>query len=125
MIGKLYITTNSDIEKLQNVSALVAEAIDNNIANDAASRNALNKVLAALSKVTGEAGKVKQSPDETIAPAAEDGMRTPEDQEMDESIMATEADIKVENHDDEDVIEGVTQGNDSLVEELLEDDDDL
>ncbi|KAI9720314.1 MAG: hypothetical protein M1828_005698 [Chrysothrix sp. TS-e1954] len=50
MLGKLYITPNSDPEMLKNVNRLVAEAIDDKVAADAVTRNSLTKLQAALAK---------------------------------------------------------------------------
>jgi len=118
MLGKLYITTNSSAEKLQTTAALVVEAIDDKIASDATSRNALNKLHTALGKAMGEAGKAKKSPEDTLAPAAEDGLTAVE---VDESILVDEVDVKMETHDDE----GVAEARDTLLEELLDDDEDM
>lgn len=48
MLGKLYITSNSNIGKIRTAIQLVVEAIDGKIANDAVSRNALHKLHLAL-----------------------------------------------------------------------------
>ena len=119
MLGKLYITANSGIEKLRNTIELVAGAIDNKIATDAASRNALNKLHLALSKAMGEAGKSKEGAEDTLAPA-EGGLTTVEDQGGEESVLANEEHVKMESVEDE----GVTEAKDSLLDELLTDEED-
>lgn len=114
MLGKLYITANSSAERLRTTTALVIQAIDDRIAGDAASRNALNKLHLALSKAVGEAKKAKRTLNNTLAPRTEDGLTVTEDQEMEESVLANEEAV-----DDE----GVMEAKDSLLEELLDDDE--
>ena len=121
MLGKLYITANSKTEKLQSTIKLVVEAIDNKVAQDAPSRNALNKLHLALSKALGEAGKVKPISEDTLAPAGkDDGLTTVEEPGVEESVMANEEDVGMAGVEDE----GLTDVQDSLLEELLKDDDD-
>ena len=119
MLGKLYITANSGIEKLRNTIELVVGAIDNKIVTDAASRNALNKLHLALSKAMGEAGKSKKGAEDTLAPA-EEGLTTVQEQGAEESVLANEEHVKMESVEDE----GVTEAKDSLLDELLTDEED-
>ena len=120
MLGKLYITANSKTEKLQSTTALVVEAIDSKAAQDAPSRNALNKLHSALSKASGEAGKVKPISEDTLAPSGgDDGLTTVEEQRVEESVMANEEHLRMEDVQDE----GVTEEKDSLLEELFDDED--
>ena len=120
MLGKLYITANSKTKKLQSTTAVVAGAIDKNIAQDAPSRNALNKLHSALSKALGEAGKVVPVSEDTQAAAGgDDGLTTLHEQRVEESVMADEEDVRMEGLENE----GVTEVQDSLLEELLDDED--
>ena len=99
----------------------MVEAIDNKVAQDAPSRNALNKLHLALSKASGEAGKVKPISEDTLAPVGKDnGLTTVEEPGVEESVMANEEDVGMAGVEDE----GVTEVQDSLLEELLTDDDD-
>lgn len=117
MLGKLYITANSTAEKLHRTTTLVIEAIDEKVAQDAPSRNALNKLHSALSKALGEAGKVKP-----VSPAGgDDGVTTVEEQGVEDPILANEEDVGMEGVKNE----GVTEVQDSLLEELLDDEDDV
>ena len=118
MLGKLYITANSSGEKLRITMELVNEAIDGNIATDAASRNALNKLHLALNKAMGEAGKSTKDTDETPASMCPDGLTVVQDQAED-SILATKDALKVESV----VNHSIAEGNDSLVDELLTDEE--
>lgn len=121
MLGKLHITANSKTERLQSTTELVAEAIDSKVAQDAPSRNALNRLHSALSKALGEAGKVKPISEDTLAPAwGDDGLTTVEEPGVEESVMANEEDIRREGAEEE----GVTEVQGSLLEELLGDEDD-
>lgn len=120
MLGKLYVTANSKTKKLQSTTEIVAGAIDKNIAQDAPSRNALNKLHSALSKALGEAGKVVPvSKDTQAAAEGDDGLTTLQERRVEESVMADEGDIRMEGLKDE----GVTEVQDSLLEELLDDED--
>ena len=124
MLGKLYVTANSKTKKLQSTTEIVAGAIDKNIAQDAPSRNALNKLRSALNKALGEAGKVVPVSKDTQAAAqaaagGDDGLATLQEQRVEESVMADEEDIRMEGLKDE----GVTEVQDSLLEELLDDED--
>lgn len=51
LLGKLYFTAESDLEKLRAVSRLVDEAVDDKIAQDAPARNTLAKVQTSLDKL--------------------------------------------------------------------------
>ena len=118
MLGKLYITANSSAEKLRITMELVNEAIDGNIATDAAARNALNKLHLALSKAMGEAGRSTKDTDEVSASMCPDGLTIVQDQAED-SILATKDALKVESVGDH----GIAERNDSLVDELLTDEE--
>lgn len=121
MLGKLYITANSRTEKLQSTTGLVVEAIDNKVAQDAPSRNALNKLHSALSKALGETGKVNPISKDTLAPGGgNDDLTTVGEQRVEESVVATDEDVRMGGIEDV----GVTEIQDSLLEELLDDEDD-
>lgn len=109
MLGKIYITSNSSTEKLRAVTDLVAEAIDGKIATDATTRNGLNKIHKAL----GEADLVRPSI---------------EDQDVHQIIARSEVDVDKASEVGETRLEvdedkAVTQGQDKLLEELLDDED--
>lgn len=115
MLGKLYITSNSSAEKLQTVLDLAAEAMDSKIAGDATGRNALNKLHTALVKALGDSGKANKSmAQEGPTTVDEDGGDAPEQPET----------IGAEGTQMEPVPgEGKTGAGDSLLEELLDDDE--
>lgn len=118
MLGKLYITANSNPEKLSSVSELVAEAIDLKVATDAPSRNALTKLHGSLGKVVGEAGAVKKRVEEG-ATVLDEGKTIAEEDEAEAPALASEEDVKMEIEEQEDM----TKLKDSLLEELLDDED--
>lgn len=126
LLGKLYISANSTQEKLQTARELVAEAIDMKIANDAASRTGLSKLHAALTKVIGEAGKPKRTlEEETVVDVGSGG----EPGARDSPAKADAANVKMDDAVD-DAGTGASESNvrtaevqNSLLEELLEDDD--
>lgn len=148
MLGKLYITPYSSFsaEKLHIVANLAQEAIDNKVAADAPSRTALNKLHTMIKKAMG--GDVvtitKQTPEtdgivvgeveeegETIAPSSvlEDREKHVQEEEGGGGGGGTELDGAAAAAGSEKTMillqhdEGTTVGHDSLLEELLVDDD--
>ena len=119
MLGKLFITSHSTFQKLQFTNELVAEAIENNIAPDASSRTSLSKLQAAINKALSETGKSMKDATGVIAStAAVDNLAALE--ELDESVTPKGKDVKREFTE----MEASTEGRDSLLEELLNDEDD-
>lgn len=104
MLGKIHVTSNSTREKLRAVNDLVVEAIDEKVATDATTRNALNKFNLALNKALGEV--------DTVQPSVEDHDADQTAGNENEVGAAWEVDAT----------EGkaVTQGQDPLLEELLD-----
>ena len=118
MLGKLYINANSNAEKLQSTTELVEDVIDERISSEASSRNAFSKLHVQLKKAMGAAKDMRKTSNDTLAHAAADGLTTADDEKIDGSVSANEGDIKMEEND-----ENVTKANDSLIEDLLDDDD--
>ena len=120
MLSKLYITGNSNPEKLQAIYELVAKAIDNKVATDAPTRNGLNKLEASLNKALGESSTFRQCIERE---PAQEGL-TVADEGQSEMLVArpdgvedTKMDI-VKREDEE-----MPGTNDTLLEELLDDED--
>ncbi|MCJ1473556.1 hypothetical protein MMC13_002207 [Lambiella insularis] len=117
MLGKLYITATSTAEKLQSVRGLAAEAIELKIAPDAASRNALTKLHGALSKAVGE--MAPGSPRKSAAPVVK-----AEEVESEETSLP-----EAENAAEETKMKGVVDEGeavkDSVLEELLDEEEEL
>ncbi|KAL8722817.1 MAG: hypothetical protein Q9225_000766 [Loekoesia sp. 1 TL-2023] len=113
MLGKLYITSNSSVDKLRAVTDLVSEAIDAKIASDATTRNAFSKLHQALAKALGDVDLVRPGIEEQAA---------------DQMVGEIEIDVEERSH-----VEGtkteveedrtVPQAQDTLLEELLDDED--
>ena len=117
MLGKLFISGNSKTEKLQTTTELVKEAIDEKVAQDALSRNALNKLHIALSKALGDAEQVKLISEHTLAPAGgDDSVTTVQKQRVRASFMAGEEDGQMDGIR----CNGNTETQDSLLGELLD-----
>ncbi|KAL8711762.1 MAG: hypothetical protein Q9220_003933 [cf. Caloplaca sp. 1 TL-2023] len=111
MLGKIYVTPNSSPDKMKTVADLVTEAVDAKVATDTTTRNALNKLHQALSKVLGEthislAGIENQTADQTAAGLE---MKPEEASESEETKMDVD-------HDP-----APRQSDDTLIEELLDD----
>ncbi|MCJ1285893.1 hypothetical protein MMC26_005235 [Xylographa opegraphella] len=129
MLGKLYITSTSTLEKLQSVCELAAEAIELKIAPDAGSRNALTKLHTALSKALGEtapASPRKSAAREGVTVAKEEA-ETPEDTQMRDVVAALEESRLEDPMEDETQMEaGVgeqTVVEDSILDELLDEEE--
>lgn len=115
MVGKLYTTSNSSGEKLQVVSDLVAEAIDGKIATDTATKNALKKYESNLTKVLGEVRIIQSNT---------------EDQAADPTVGGNETQMEVELGVDENEVQSDekpagTDAQDTLLDRLLDDVDDV
>ena len=117
MLGKLQISANSRTEKLQSTTELVVEAIDDQVAQDAPSRNALNKLHSALVKALGHP-EVKQISGDMSAPAGKDnGLTTIQEEGL---IKAQNEYIRTVGVEDE----GVSKVQNSMLEGLLDGEDD-
>lgn len=114
MLGKLYITPTSDRQKLQTALDLSAEAIDMKVASDATSRNALNKLHSALTKAIGENAVARRSVGDTTVAAEDQEDGAPEATEAGDE---TRMDIVKE--------EAMTEDGETLLEKLLEDEEEL
>ena len=53
MLGKLYITSDADADKLRELYDLVAESVSGKVVTDALSKAALNKMEQSLGKIVG------------------------------------------------------------------------
>lgn len=117
MLSKLYITPNSDPTKLEAAKDLAAEAVDSKIATDAPSRNALNKLYTALSKALGENGSVGKSAEGVTVVEAR----------QDEGVTAVGGEggaaMQVDEEAEETRIQEAPVGGESLLEELLDDEE--
>lgn len=125
MLSKLYITDNSTAEKLQSAHELIIEAIDLRIWTDATTRNALNKLEAALNKVIGESGTFKEgTAREANAEPAQEGPTVVDQGHIELPVVPSDevgdTRMDIAKHEDEDM----TGTHNTLLEELLDDDDD-
>jgi len=121
MLSKLYITPNSDPTKLEAAKDLAAEAVDSKIATDAPSRNALNKLYAALSKALGENGSVGKSAEGvTVVETRQDEGFTAVMEEEEGAVGQVG-----EEEAEETKMRVLAEGEESLLEELLDDEEEL
>lgn len=70
MLGKLHVSPTSTAEKMRAAHELLADAIEGRIASDAPSRNAMNKLLMALTKAIGSSGAASTSTTATVTVTA-------------------------------------------------------
>ena len=129
MLGKLYITPTSTLEKLQSAYDLAAEAIELKIAPDAGSRNALTKLHTNLSKALGETTPI--SPRKSGAREGPIVLKE-DDAELDETqipeVAVAEEEMKLEDVAEgetqmENIIEEETEVKDSVLDELLDEEE--
>ena len=121
ILGKLYITSNSDPQRLSTTAVLVVTAIDNKVANDAPSRNALQKLHSALSKAMGEASRAKSDDPEGAAMPVDDKLLEDEGRGVETFMHAKDEDMSVLRVEGNESIEA----QDSLLNELLTDEEEL
>jgi condensin complex subunit 3 len=137
ILSKLYISPTTPTEVLHSLSELVAEALDSKVANEAACRNALNKLQTAISKLFVEdernteegdavagAVDVPDAAETDIVDANDLTMLTRPDHEG--TVFADDFDEDDEIEDEEvDVVTGLSKKfvEDSLLESLLDDDE--
>ena len=122
IFSKLYVTANADLEKLRTIQDLVNEAVDDKVLTDAPSRNSLLKLQAALAKVAATAAAAEPDGQAAIT----DGAVTPETQveEAREVEEVTIVDGMRSSLAMRPKREHVDHSRDSLISELLEDDED-
>ena len=125
MLGKLLVNGNSKLDKLESVNNLVIEAIDGNIAGDAASRTSINKLDLALGKALGEARKRTMDPapltETEPRPSAEEMGMTDEGQLSDAASTMNGANQKEDAAHDT----MVADKQDSVLESQLSDDEEM
>jgi condensin complex subunit 3 len=115
MLGRLYITPHSTPEKLQMACDLVAEAIDAKVATDAPTRNALTKLQTALTRAIGDEAQITGR--KSIVP--EGAALSPV--EVESAPPEPEEDVTMQ---DVDMTMQETKVEDSVLDELLDEDDD-
>ena len=99
------------------MTELVVEAISYKVAQDATSRNALNKLHSALVKILGHAEARRISGDVSAPAGGDNDCTTIQDEVL---VMAQNEYIRIDDDDDE----GVSEVQCSLPEELLDGEDD-
>lgn len=123
VLGKLLVNGNSRVDKLESVNDLVIQAIDGNIAGDAASRTSINKLHIALGKALGEARKQTRD----SAPLTETELRpTAEEMSMTDEGQLSDAALTVNGIVKKEDVAGDTMladKQDSILERRLLDDD--
>ena len=120
MLGKLFITPNSNPEKTQVAMDLVAEAIDLKITGDALSRNALTKFHSSLAKIMGENPVSKQNePGQGVTVLENEPAMATDEGDVETPPLGTEEETKMDPVADE----GYTEVKDSILDELLDDEE--
>ena len=119
MLGKLYVVDGSSVERLQLVRDLVVEAIDNRVAAEATSRTAMNKLHTAVSKALSEANIKHSTSDRAMACA------TPVDDLNNASNLQEEGGDDGDVDQEPDMDESVATEKDSVLQELLDDEDEV
>jgi condensin complex subunit 3 len=139
LLGKIHVSPASTEEKIREVYDEVSIAVDDKLISDAAGRNALYKIHVSLGKIVNGLGDRRKSsiPDGRMSMAPEEKTDIDEDEDVDvdeKTVMnvapTIEEDEEAEDDDNEETVMGNAttskrQPRDSLVDELLSDDDDL
>ena len=99
MLSKLYISPSTPLETLNTLSDLVSEAADSKLAAETASRNAVNKLQTAISKIIASASD--ESPEKVVESVeqAETPPAVKSDKEDDGDITATDAEVGADELD--------------------------
>ncbi|KAI4163677.1 MAG: hypothetical protein LQ342_002711 [Letrouitia transgressa] len=117
MLGKIYVTSNSSPERLEEVYYLVTDAIDGKVAVEAVSRNALAKLHLALSKAMGEASKTRTGSEDSH------DQTTTEDVQDAVSTLGPNETLGHEKKVDVSEVDSGEDGKDTLLDELLDEED--
>lgn len=117
MLSKIYVTSNSSPEILEEVYDLVTDAIDSKVAVEAVSRNALAKVHLALSKAMGEAGKTRTESEDSHDQTAMEGVQDVV------STMGSKESLGPEKKADVSEVDSGEEGKDTLLNEHLDEED--
>jgi hypothetical protein len=152
ILSKLVISSTAPVEALQSLSALLSEAIESRLANEASVRNSLNKLNTSVNKVLSTASSDGSHKLPDVAEDVDPSVNIPDAMETDvvdandltmltrpdhEGTVFPEFDDEDEEEDEEeqddhddvsetvDVITGLARRHveDSLVESLLDDED--
>ncbi|RKU41775.1 hypothetical protein DL546_003686 [Coniochaeta pulveracea] len=144
LLGKLYISPASTEDKIRELYAEVSDAVESGLVSDATGRNALYKIHVSLGKIVNNldaaaaaaagprlgrrsmSAALEDRAERTIvSPEAE--IKEEEEEEVEQSVVDEETTKAEETGVDESVIEGTvagTEAEDSIVDELLDDDGD-
>lgn len=140
LLGKLYISPTSTEEKIREVYDEITIAVNDKLVTDTTGRNALNKIHVSLGKIVANLGEqqdgeprrmsrsvsVAMSRADSVAPSVAGSVASSRLHDADEDKTVTmEPDIKEEDENSDDtVIQNTRQGDgDSIVSELLSDEE--
>jgi condensin complex subunit 3 len=126
LLGKLHVSPASSEDKIREVYEEVSTAIDDKLIADATGRNALFKIHVSLGKIVNSFMEKSSKGRRKSSPIVEDKTVLADEDASDVTIQAQA--VKVEEEDDEGTIlpEDADESKltrDSLVEDLLSDDD--
>lgn len=133
ILGKLYIPADADVEKLRKAYELVAQAIEDKVANDAPSRNTLNKMEVSLGKIVGDLAEAAREETMIVGSVAGDESDAETEAEEDGAIgkglgPGEEAESEVEGSvaaDNEGRITEEDEDRDVTIKPASEDEDEL
>ncbi|KXH29642.1 hypothetical protein CNYM01_11667 [Colletotrichum nymphaeae SA-01] len=140
LLGKLYISPTSTEDKIREVYDEITIAVNDKLVTDTTGRNALNKIHVSLGKIVANLGEqqdgeprrmsrsvsVAMSRADSVAPSVAGSVASSRLHDADEDKTVTmEPDIKEEDENSDDtVIQNTRQGDgDSIVSELLSDEE--
>ncbi|KAL3423037.1 hypothetical protein PVAG01_04784 [Phlyctema vagabunda] len=136
LLGKLYVSPTSTETKLRETYQEVCTAVDDKLISDATGRNALYKIHVSLGKIvnalmekertSGRKSVFSQSQSVRSSVGGDDDKKIAMDVSERTSIASRQgslSDVADEDEDAKTVVEDVEETKDSLVEDLLSDDD--
>lgn len=121
LLGKLHVSPGSAEEKLRDTYAEVSSAVEDGFLNDATSRNALYKIHVSLGKIVNALDDQQQQPSQRRT--SRSVSLNPERPPSEEKTIVEEATIREEDEGSDEGTVVPKEETESLVEELLSDDD--
>jgi condensin complex subunit 3 len=137
LLGKLHVSPASSEDKIRELYSEVTIAVDDKLLSDATGRNALYKIHVSLGKIVNSLGEIQgrqsSAAEGRTSMTPEDRTVVPGDDDDEKTIMTTTTRVKDEESDEEQTVmihekstlAVRTKPRDSLVEELLSDDEDI
>jgi condensin complex subunit 3 len=126
LLGKLYVSPSSSEEKLREAYDIVSAAVEEGLVTDTTGRNALYKVHVSLGKIVNSLEEPRPAPSRTSRSVSATVGRHSHSPDDDKSVISNADDdskVKVEEDSDEGTVVPERGEENSLVDDLLSDED--